>query len=110
MEQQKFNSAMAELGYKVKTTFFEDFSTAEFCSGVEGVRDTYNRAWASWQGNYEYLTELVMVLNHKIWEHYKTNKPLASVYDELWRKADNDFYTLFADNEEVKDYYFRVTD
>ena len=51
-----------------------------------------------------------MVLNHKIWEHYKTNKPLASVYDELWRKADNDFYTLFADNEEAKDYYYRMTD
>lgn len=110
IEQQKFSSVMAELGYEVKTTFFSDFSTAEFCSGAEGVRDTYNRAWASWQTNYEYLTELVMVLNHKIWEHYKTNKPLASVYDELWRKADNDFHTLFADNEEAKDYYYRVTD
>ena len=30
----------------------------------------------------------MLALNHKIWQHYKTNEPLARVYDELWREAD----------------------
>ena len=78
-----------EMGYKPITTFWQDFSIAERF-GVKGVRDTFNRAFKEWRGNYKYLTELVMVLNHKIWQHYDPNKtsPLAEVYNELWRDAD----------------------
>ena len=77
----------AVTGYKPKTTFFEDFSIADNF-GIEAVKDTYERAieTAKFMG-YEYLTEFVMALNWKIWQHYETNEPLARVYNELWMKA-----------------------
>ena len=36
----------------------------------------------------EYVTELVLVLNHKIWQHHDHNIELERVYDRLWREAD----------------------
>lgn len=58
------------------------------------------------------LTELVMVLNHKIAYHYNPEKGaanvLANLYNELWEQADN-----YA-NENLKDeeyaYFYRITD
>jgi hypothetical protein len=57
-------------GYKPRTTFYEDFSIADHFGGP-AIRDTYSRAFNAWKNNIEYMTELVMVLNWKIWEHYK---------------------------------------
>lgn len=73
--------------YKMKTTFWHDFSIADVF-GVDAVRDTYNRAFEEWKENYIYLTELVLVLNWKIWQHYDKNNKLADIYDELWAKTD----------------------
>ena len=79
-----------ETGYKPKTTFWEDFSIAE-AWGEKGIRSTFERAFKEWRKNYIFLTELVMVLNHKICQHYEPNKPcpIARLYDELWRRADD---------------------
>ena len=55
----------SETGYKPMTTFWQDFSIAD-AFGVAAVEDTFKRAFNEWKGNYKYLTELVMVLNHKI--------------------------------------------
>ena len=41
-----------------------------------------------WKSNCKYLTELVMVLNWKIYEHYGTDNEKAELYDKLWREAD----------------------
>lgn len=91
-----------------KTTFWSDFSIADRF-GASAVQDTYNRAFNEWKGNYVYLTELVMVLNHKIWEHYeKGNESMTRLYDELWRRADK----YACDNlqgEELR-YFYRVLD
>ena len=73
--------------YDMKTTFWHDFSIADVF-GVDAVRDTYNRAFEEWKENYIYLTELVLVLNWKIWQHNDKNNKLAEIYDELWMKAD----------------------
>lgn len=94
-------------GYQCITTFWIDFSIADQF-GVNAVRDTYNRAFNEWKSDYKYLTELVMVLNHKIWQHYKTNKQLAEVYNELWEQADAYAYDNLKD-EELR-YFFEVTD
>ena len=51
-------------------------------------KDTYKRAFNEWKYNHVYLTELVMVLNHKIWQWYETNDAIAHLYDTLWREAD----------------------
>jgi len=83
-----FKEIMAENGYEVKTTFWNDFSIADKF-GAKAVIDTYNRAFKEWKENHIYLTELVLVLNHKIWQFHQTNEPLAKVYNELWGKTDN---------------------
>lgn len=74
--------------YECKTTFWDDFSLAD-TSGKKAVIGTYRRVFDEWKSNAVYLTELVMVLNHKIWQHYEDNNDtLARLYDELWREAD----------------------
>ena len=75
-------------GYKPLTTFWSDFSTAEQF-GIEAVKGTFKRAFEEWEGDYKFLTELVMVLNHKIWQWYEKNDELARVYNALWEEADN---------------------
>lgn len=97
----------AMTGYKPKTTFYEDFSIADHF-GQAAVKDTFNRAFKHWKQDYEYLTELVMVLNWKIWEHYEHNEPLARLYNELWEKADL-YATENLKGEELS-YFYRTTD
>lgn len=83
-----FESFLNEVGKERKTTFFADLSIAE-CYGAKGVKDTYRRVMKEWGNNLEFMCEWVVCLNQKIWQHYEKNEPLARVYDELWRKADN---------------------
>lgn len=94
-------------GYEAKTTFWNDFSIAD-AFGIDAVKDTFNRAFEEWKGNYEYLTELVMVLNHKIWQHYESNQKLARVYDGLWKKADA--YACENLKGDELSYFYNVTD
>ena len=54
-------------GYHPLTTFWQDFSIAD-SFGMDAVKDTYQRAFSEWRTDYTYLTELVMVLNWKIWQ------------------------------------------
>ena len=96
-----------EFGYEAKTTFWEDFSIADRF-GIDAVRDTYKRAFKEWKDNYEYLTELVLVLNHKIWQYYEEYPALADVYNELWEQADN--YACENLKGEELDYFYQTTD
>lgn len=103
---------MAEdLGYEPITTFWMDFSIADKF-GPAAVRDTFNRAFAEWKDNYKYLTELVMVLNHKIAYHYSPEKDapnvMANLYNELWEKAD-EYASTHLEGDEYA-YYFSITD
>lgn len=94
-------------GYKPITTFWDDFSIADRF-GVNAVKDTYKRAFNEWKDDYKYLTELVMVLNHKIWQHYEKDEALAQVYNELWEKADK-YVCENLKGEEAK-YFYEITD
>lgn len=94
-------------GYTPRTTFYEDFSIADQF-GVMAIRDTYCRALNEWQNNIEYMTELVMVLNWKIGEHYRERNVYCELYDALWRKADEWVVDHF-DGEDLQ-YYLRTTD
>ena len=97
----------AMTGYAPKTTFYTDFSIADGF-GESAVRDTFKRAFDNWKDNITYLTELVMVLNWKIFEHYEKNEELARLYDELWKQADSwCMDNLDGDN---LSYYLRTTD
>lgn len=95
------------MDYEFFTTFWQDFSIADKF-GPAAVQDTYNRAFAEWKTDYKYLTELVMVLNHKIWAWYKTNEPLARLYDKLW--AETHEYALNNLKDDKLLYYLDVTD
>lgn len=80
--------AKEELGYDTMTTYWEDFSIAERF-GKSAIIDTYQRAMKEHKNDYKILTEIVLILNHKIWHHYNNhNEPLADLYNELWQKAD----------------------
>lgn len=57
---------MNMFGYETFTTFWEDFSIADVF-GTNAIEDTYNRAFNEWRNNYQYLTELVMILNWKLY-------------------------------------------
>ena len=91
------------------TTFWQDFSIAERF-GKDEIKDTFRRSFDEWKTDYKYLTELVMVLNHKIWEHYEItgNKEYSELYDQLWKKAD-EYACNNLKGEELR-YFFDVTD
>ena len=95
------------MGYTQKTTFFEDFSIADNF-GESAIKDTYKRAFEGWKNNVEYITELVMVLNWKIWQWYEKNDKYAQLYNELWEKAD----AWCCENLKGDDlaYFYRTTD
>lgn len=98
----------AMTGYKLKTTFWDDFSIADRF-GVNAIKDTYKRAFAEWKTNYIYLTELVLVLNHKAWEHYTNgNESFAQLYNELWQKCT--IYACTKLKGEELSYFYRTTD
>ena len=120
-----FDRISEEIGYTPKTTFWDDFTIAEaFCrsngvtTGVpaiddaidlSSIQDTYDRSFRGWKDNVEYITELSLVLNHKIWQHhFLGNKAMAVLYDRLWRELDTWCY----DNLKGDDltYYYKVTD
>lgn len=94
-------------GYVPKTTFWEDFSIAEKF-GEKEIRDLYKRAMKHWSFDKEYIIELVMVLNWKIWSYYKEDKKLAKLYDELWKKADEGCMENL--KGEDLSYYLQTTD
>lgn len=94
-------------GYTLTTTFWDDFSIADRF-GTEAVKDTFKRAFAEWKNDYVYLTELVVVLNLKIWLWYEINESLARVYNDLWEKADE--YACNHLKGEEASFFFRVTD
>lgn len=93
--------------YTPKTTFYFDLSIAEGF-GESGIRDTYKDVINAWGKDIEYITEFSMCLNHKIWQLYETNEPIARVYDELWRKSV-DYITSHFEGEDLT-YYYEVTD
>ena len=95
--------------YQPMTTFFSDYSIAEFMEGEKGIRDTYKRAFNEWKNDIKYITEMCMVLNHKIWEWYGRGKhATAMVYDELWKECAAYIEGHF-EGEDLS-YYYRVTD
>ena len=103
-----FERFLNETGKERKTTFMSDFTIADLCGGIKAVKDTYNNVIRSWKDDVEYMAELVIVLNHKIWEHYEHNESLAKLYNELWIKTD-DFCRDHFTGKDLS-YYFRTID
>ena len=97
----------AMTGYEPLTTFYTDFSIADNF-GLSAIKDTYKRAFAAWKDDVKYLTELVMVLNWKTFEHYGKNETVAQLYQDLFFEAAE-----YAENTLTGDdlaYYYKKTD
>jgi hypothetical protein len=92
-------------GYEPITTFWEDFWIA-YRFGHFAILDTYERVMKEWSGNYKYMTELNLVLNHMIWALYKSDIRSALVFDSLWKKHKNWVYDNMTETE--LGYFFRV--
>ena len=102
-----FKEFMQENGYELQTTFWEDSSIADRF-GLAAVLDTFNRAFREWKGDYKFLTELTLVLNHKIWQYYENRPDMAVLYNTLWEQADQYAKENLKGNE--LSYYWEVTD
>lgn len=106
-EDWKWEDIESITGYKPKTTFWQDFSIAEIW-GEQGIRDTYKRAFHEWCDNVEFMTELTMVLNWKMWDWFKKNQEITDLYGELWTK--NHHWCLDNLKGEDLSYYLSTTD
>ena len=97
-----------ENGYEMKTTFWEDFTIADYF-GMDAIKDSYKNAFNSWKHNREYVTELVLVLNWKCWWHYEhDNLEVSKLYSDLYYKL----HDWCLDNLKGSDleYYLEWTD
>ena len=94
-------------GYTQKTTFWMDFSIADNF-GKEAVKDTFKRAFEEWKGDYIYLTELVMVMNWKLWQWYDKDEGIAEVYNYGFEKARDYAYKHLKGDELT--YFLRTID
>lgn len=99
---------MEVLGYKCKTTFWQDFTIAD-SFGAEAIQDTFDRATKEWGDDKIYGTELAMVLNWKCYYHYETGEDeLSALYGSLWEEFDT--YVLDSWRGEKLKYYLKTTD
>jgi hypothetical protein len=106
--EMMFEGFLRETGKERKTTFYSDLSIAEYVEGANGVKDTYKRVIAHWKDDVEYMSEFVVALNQKIWQHYSKNYALAKEYNSLWIQCD-DFCRQHFKGEELS-YYYRYID
>jgi hypothetical protein len=90
------------------TTFWSDFTIAD-AFGIDAVKDTFKRAFKEWKDDYKYLTDLVIVLNHKCWEHYERgNQQLSKLYQDYFYEAQNYAYDTLKGEE--FDYFWKKVD
>ena len=128
--EKNWEMNLAEMnGYKRKYTFYSDFSIAEYCEvykrDTNAVKNTYRRVEKSWGSSIEAMTEVVMVLNHKMFSFYNKvdskymgcseewRKKFISIYQELFEKCTNFIYKQREKrvyNEKDMSYYYQVTD
>lgn len=94
-------------GYEPKTTFWDDFWIA-IHFGKDAVQDTYDRAFNEWKSSIEYITELVMVLNHIGDVLYERDRGLSLFFYELYEKCNDWCWENLKGTD--RDYFFRVTD
>ena len=94
--------------YEMQTTIWNDLTMVERF-GKEAIEDIYTFAFENWKKNYIYLTELVLVLNWKIWKHYENgNEELARIYNDLWQQTDE--YAMNNLKDDELRYFLKTTD
>jgi len=95
------------LDYKFESTCWEEFSIAEEY-GADGVKEHYDLVFEQWKDNLKFLTELVLVLNIKIFIWYGVDDSIGKMYDQLWKETDG--YALDTLKGEDLHYYLSTLD
>ncbi len=110
--EQMFENYLKEMsGYERKTTFYADLSIAEWCGGSKAVQETYKRVMKQWMSDIEYITEFVMAINIKSWEHYERgNETLSKLYSELYHKAYEAVANHYENDEKAISYFWHTLD
>lgn len=102
-----FREFMKENGYELQATFWNDFTIADHF-GLAGIQNTFNRAFEEWKDNCKYLTELTLVLNHKVWQHHETKPQFSELYEKLWEQTEQ--YAMENLKGDELDYFCEITD
>jgi hypothetical protein len=97
---------------ELESTFTGDFNIAEDVSGLNGVKDTFQRAFNSWKDDIQYMTNLAIVTNMKCWQHFQAgNETLSEAYSDMYYKVRDWVYSDQSGfTEEDQKYYFKYTD
>ncbi len=95
------------LDYKFESSFWEEFSIAEEF-GPEGIHHHYDIVFEQYKDNLKYLTELVLVLNIKIFIWYGVDDSIGKTYDQLWKETDG--YALETLKGDDLHYYLSTLD
>ena len=95
--------------WRPSTLYWQRFSIAEDF-GKNEIERVFKEIFNESKSDYKLLTELVMVLNHKTWQHSENlyNTELCEFYSKLFYKAKAYAETTLQ-GEELK-YYLEITD
>ena len=94
--------------WRPTTLFWQRFSIAEEF-GKREIRKVYHEIFKEAKKDYKLLTELVMILNHKTWQHNDSkDSDLSEFYEELYYEAQN--YAVNTLKDEELSYFTGITD
>ena len=96
-----------ELIKTLESNYWNDFTEVE-TKWSKAIEELCKQLFEENKSNVKYLTELVLVMNWKIREHYETDEDTARVYDKLWKELDE--YCCENLKWEEARYYFKRTD
>lgn len=95
-------------GYQPSTHIWEDFTISEEF-GAAAIEIIYAQSLDKYKTDYKKLTELVMMLNWKSWEHNSLgNYEISELYADLFYKARDYGYDHLKDDE--LSYFWRTLD
>ena len=98
-------------GCKRHWTFMSDFSIGEWCEGYKGLFDTISRCMLSYRDNVEAMSEFVLSVNWKSWEHYaRGNNQWAKMYSLLYEGVRDLMYDYYEGDEEKTSYMWSYLD
>lgn len=87
----------------MKNDFLEQFTKAEK-KGLDEIKYVFQDLFKKYKVDYKLLTELVVVLDLKNWEHKQEKNSYSRLYNRLYENA-NDYAVQHLKDIEL-DYYF----
>lgn len=91
------------------TTFYTDFTIADGF-WAKAIEETYDTSFDSFKNDIKYMTELCIVLNHKLrdWYHKDPEWDIVRMYNDLFHKCEDYIYTHFKWDDLT--YFYHATD